>query len=68
MNLLEYRRKNDISQSVLAKKIGVTTAAISQYENGRREPNIEILKKMAKALECTVDELISDTNKKEKEK
>lgn len=68
LNLLEYRRKRGISQYALAKQLGVTTSAISQYENGKRKPNISILAEIAKVLGCTVDELINDTSKKEKEK
>lgn len=60
MNLKQIRIRKGLTQSELASKCGVTQQAISQYESGYREPNLEMLKKLASALECTVDELLED--------
>ena len=54
----KYRKLNNFTQSELAKQIGVSKAAISMWENGERNPNIEMLKKIAKILNCTTDELL----------
>lgn len=59
MNSLQIVRKNKgLSQIDLAKKIGVKSNTICQYESGKRNPNIHILKKIAKALDCKIDDLI----------
>lgn len=41
----------------LADEVGVTPAAISQYESGKCIPKTEVLPKLAQALGCTIDEL-----------
>ncbi len=63
LNILKYRQEKKMSQIVLAKELGITTAAVSQYENGKREPSIQTLQKIAKVFSCTVDDLINDTNR-----
>ena len=46
------------TQEVLAKKLCVTVSTVSNYENGKREPNIEMLMRLSKVFKCTVDDLI----------
>lgn len=41
----------------LADAVGVTDAAIAQYESGQCMPKAEVLPKLARALGCTIDEL-----------
>lgn len=38
-NLKQLRKQKGLTQSQLAKKIGISMAAIRSYENGLREPN-----------------------------
>lgn len=45
------------SQQQLADEVGVTLAAISQYESGLIMPGADKLPKLAHALGCTIDEL-----------
>ena len=45
----EIRKKNGVSQEDLAKAAGITQAALSQIENGRR-PAEETLSKISAAL------------------
>ena len=63
LKIREFRQKLAISQKQLATYIGVTDAAISQYEKGKRKPDLEILKKLSKVFNCTLDDLTE--NKKE---
>ena len=42
----ELLRKNDIRQSKLAREIGVSQGAMSNYANDIRTPSAEVLKKM----------------------
>lgn len=44
--LKELRLRDGMSQAELAKKIGRTNAAISMYETGRREPDLETLEEL----------------------
>lgn len=45
-----------ISQAELADKIGVSQVSISNYLTGKRTPNLYVLDKIAKALNCSIDE------------
>lgn len=60
INIASIRCRQGISQVDLAKAIGVTGSAVSQYESGKRKPNIDTLKKIAQVLDCTVDDLIKE--------
>lgn len=60
MNLKEIRIRKGISREALACSVGYGVSAISNYELGIREPNLDTLKKLASALEVSVDELLAD--------
>lgn len=64
-SFLFYREKMGITQSELAKKLGVTQPAIAQWENGVRKPDIYMLKKIADVLKCTTDELLEEIKEEE---
>lgn len=50
-------RRRGILQEELAEKIGTSQTMISHYMTGRSIPNGIILRKIAKALKCSMDEL-----------
>ena len=52
------RTKKAYSQAELANKIGVSQSAIYYWENGKREPSIETIKKIATALDTNIVSLI----------
>ena len=54
-----YRLKKGMTAEELAKAIGCTKAAISLYENEEREPNSEVCKNIADALDIPWTELLS---------
>lgn len=56
--LKEERLKLGLNQIELADKLGTTNRTISNYENGFREPNIEMLNKLANIFNCSADYLI----------
>lgn len=60
--LKEIREDNDYSRKDLATAVNVTTAAISNYENGNREPDFITLKKISEYLNVSVDYLIGHTD------
>jgi transcriptional regulator with XRE-family HTH domain len=57
--LKRLREKKGISQLALAKRAKVAQAYISEMEaGGKKNPGIETLRKLAKALGVTVTELL----------
>ena len=62
--LKRYRTSSKMTQQEFAKRLGVTGAAVSTYENGTRYPSLDILVKISKIFGITVDELL-DGQKRE---
>lgn len=61
----EVLESKGISQTWLAKQIGKSFCIVNAYACNRRQPNLEVLFDIAKALEMDVKELIvSDSNTK----
>lgn len=59
MNKLKTKRLNaGMTQTELAKIIGVDNQTIYFYESGYRFPRKDILLKLAEALECTVSDIL----------
>ena len=52
--LKKLRDKKRVSQGDLAKTIGLTHQAISQYENGKRNPNEKVWEQLADYFEVSV--------------
>ena len=59
-NLKRIRTEKGITQGQLADQVGVANTSICNYETGIREPNLDTLKKLANALDVTVDELLKE--------
>lgn len=58
-NLKKLKKQNNLSQSDLCKKADLAYHTIAKIENGATpDPRISTIKKLAKALEVTVEELI----------
>lgn len=57
--LLYYRRCEGINQSELADRLGVTEKTIANYENGRTEPTMDMVIRLAHALNITTDQLLA---------
>ena len=47
------------SQAELARRIGVSTSAVGMYEQGRREPSLGLLVRLAQELGVTTDYLLT---------
>lgn len=54
----EIREAVGMSQGELARRMGVTQGAVSQWENGSTNPEITKLTQLAQILQTTVDELL----------
>ena len=57
-NLKEARLKSGLSQKDLSENIGVAKSTYSLYESGKREPNVDTIKKIASALNVSADTLL----------
>lgn len=59
--LREYRMKNGLTQSALAKKLSISQNSISQYETGKRTPHVYRLTAIADTLGCPISEIMPST-------
>lgn len=48
--LINLRKVKSLSQGTLAKKAKVSQSTIAQLENGKKQPSVETLAKICKAL------------------
>lgn len=62
--LKALREQSNIKQGQFADKIGIVRQSMSNYESGKHCPDVEVLKRMAKCLECSVDYLLGLTEHK----
>jgi transcriptional regulator with XRE-family HTH domain len=60
MNLRNLRIERGMTQEAVAQSCGISRQRVTNYEIGIREPNLDTLKKLATALDVTVDELLRD--------
>lgn len=57
-NLKNVREQKGMSQKDVAEKIGVAKSTYSLYESGKREPNVQTIKKIADVLNVSADDLL----------
>ena len=57
-NILELRRRKGMSQDELAEKLFVTRQTVSNYENGRSRPDVEMLMKIAEVLDGDINAVL----------
>lgn len=56
-NIREVRLEKKLSQETLADRCGFSNTTLSSYENGRRDPSLDTIAKIAHALGVTIDRL-----------
>ena len=59
-NIRRLRIVNNLKQHELADAIFVSRTAIANYENGRRIPDVETLKAIAKVLKVSISDLTDE--------
>ena len=57
MSFKEQRKKAGLTQMEAAKALGVTDAAVNQWETGKTMPTAKRHADVAKLYNCTIDEL-----------
>ena len=58
-NLKEIRKSNNLTQKEVAIQLNVVESCYANWERGRTEPNISMLRKLAVVLKTSIEELIN---------
>ena len=61
-SLRKLRKSRRITQAQLASELGLSKSTISMYECGKREPEIEVLKKLAAFFGVDMNELTGQSS------
>ena len=56
--LSSLRKQNGLTQAELAARLGISKSAVSMYECGNREPELELLQAMADLFHVSVSTLL----------
>jgi transcriptional regulator with XRE-family HTH domain len=62
----ELRDEKDLGLNQLANKLGIGSSSLSQYENCKRTPDIDVCKMFADFFGVTCDYLIGITDERNK--
>lgn len=57
-NLKAYRKKFGITQIEISDTLGIKQNTYSQYENNKRQPDIDTLVKLSNIFKCTIEDLV----------
>ena len=57
--IASLRQSKGISQAELARRLHISPSAVGMYEQGRREPSVEILIALSQELGVSLDYLLS---------
>ncbi len=53
------RKEHNLTQEALGEKLGVTNKTISRWENGNYMPDVEMLLKLSKEFDISINELLT---------
>ena len=56
--LSRIRKEKGFTQNEIADKVGVTSQAVSKWENDLASPDIDILLKLSEIFDISIDELL----------
>lgn len=65
--IYEQRKKLNLTQTELAKKLSVTSQAISKWERGRGIPDIEMLNELSKIFNVDIKDIINGEEQLDRE-
>lgn len=63
-NLKKIRKDKKMTQEDFGKLVGLSSNTVQRYESGKRQPNVEIIKKIADALEVPISLILFNENDK----
>ena len=58
-NVKETRKLCDLTQRQVADNLGVVESCYANWEQGRTEPNIDMLRKLSVIFNVSIDDLIN---------
>ena len=61
MRIKEAREKLGMSQAMLAQKVSLSQAFVCEIETGRKQPSLRTALKIAEVLNCSVNDLFSES-------
>lgn len=64
-NIKNLMREKGLTSRKLAEIVGVSTTHISYVLNNKRDPSVELLEKIASALEVNISDLYNQVDKKD---
>lgn len=56
-NITQLRKKKGLTQEELALRVGITRAYLSNIENGKYNPSLDVALKISKVLERTIEKI-----------
>lgn len=59
-NLKNARKYCNLTQKQVAEKLGVVESCYANWEQGRTEPNVDMIRKISILFKISIDELIND--------
>ena len=57
--LRQIRKSRNLNQQKVAMDLNISREALSHYENGKREPSLEMLNRLSKYFNVSIDYLIN---------
>ncbi len=57
--LKAVRKSRNLNQQKVAMDLNISREALSHYENGKREPSLDMLRKLSKYFNVSIDYLIN---------
>ena len=57
--LRHIRKERNLNQQKVAMDLNISREALSHYENGKREPSIQMLRKLSAYFNVSIDYLIN---------
>lgn len=59
LRIAALRRAAGWNQAELAQKLGISSSAVGMYEQGRREPAVDMLIKLSELFDVSIDYLVT---------
>ena len=59
LGLREIRKKKGLSQVKVAMDLNISREALSYYENGKRNPDLQMLRLLSEYFDVSIDYLIN---------
>lgn len=57
--IIDYRKRENLTQEELAQKLDVARTAVCQWERGKTRPLKKHVRRMCRLFDCTEEELLA---------